>query len=53
MAPFAGFSMPIQYSGIRQEHEAVRTRAGLFDVSHMGNFTVKGPGALGARAWVS
>jgi aminomethyltransferase len=46
MAPFAGFSMPIQYSGIRQEHEAVRTRAGLFDVSHMGNFTVKGPGAL-------
>lgn len=46
MAPFAGFSMPIQYSGIRQEHEAVRTRAGLFDVSHMGNFTVRGPGAL-------
>jgi aminomethyltransferase len=46
MAPFAGFSMPIQYSGIRQEHEAVRTRAGLFDVSHMGNFYVKGPGAL-------
>jgi aminomethyltransferase len=46
MAPFAGFSMPIQYSGIRQEHEAVRTRAGLFDVSHMGNFRVRGPGAL-------
>jgi aminomethyltransferase len=46
MAPFAGFDMPIQYSGIRQEHEAVRTRAGLFDVSHMGNFTVRGPGAL-------
>lgn len=46
MAPFAGFSMPISYSGIRQEHEAVRTRAGLFDVSHMGNFTLKGPGAL-------
>ena len=46
MAPFAGFSMPIQYSGIRQEHEAVRTRAGLFDVSHMGNFFVRGPGAL-------
>jgi aminomethyltransferase len=45
MAPFAGFSMPIQYSGIRQEHEAVRTRAGLFDVSHMGNFFVRGPGA--------
>ncbi len=46
MAPFAGFSMPIQYSGIRQEHEAVRKRAGLFDVSHMGNFFVHGPGAL-------
>jgi aminomethyltransferase len=46
MAPFAGFDMPIQYSGIRQEHEAVRTRAGLFDVSHMGNFTVRGPGAF-------
>lgn len=46
MAPFAGFSMPISYSGIRQEHEAVRARAGLFDVSHMGNFTLKGPGAL-------
>ena len=46
MAPFAGFSMPISYSGIKLEHEAVRTRAGLFDVSHMGNFTLKGPGAL-------
>jgi aminomethyltransferase len=45
MAPFAGFSMPIQYSGIRQEHEAVRARAGLFDVSHMGNFFVRGPQA--------
>ncbi len=45
MAPFAGFSMPIQYSGIRQEHEAVRTRVGLFDVSHMGNFFVRGPEA--------
>jgi aminomethyltransferase len=45
MAPFAGFSMPIQYSGIRQEHDAVRKCAGLFDVSHMGNFFVKGPGA--------
>jgi aminomethyltransferase len=45
MAPFAGFSMPIQYSGIRQEHEAVRARAGLFDVSHMGNFFARGPQA--------
>jgi aminomethyltransferase len=45
MAPFAGFSMPIQYAGIRQEHEAVRRAAGLFDVSHMGNFLVRGNGA--------
>ncbi len=45
MAPFAGFDMPIQYSGIRQEHEAVRKAAGIFDVSHMGNFFISGPGA--------
>ena len=36
MMPFAGFDMPVQYSSIREEHEAVRERAGLFDVSHMG-----------------
>jgi aminomethyltransferase len=47
MVPFAGFSMPVQYSGIRQEHEAVRKAVGLFDVSHMGNFFVTGKGALG------
>ncbi len=46
MVPFAGFSMPVQYSGIRQEHEAVRKQAGLFDVSHMGNFLVSGKAAL-------
>src|SRR5512134_2847181 len=40
---FAGWEMPVQYSGILEEHEAVRTRAGLFDVSHMGEITVKGP----------
>jgi len=45
MVPFAGFVMPVQYSGIRQEHEAVRKAAGLFDVSHMGNFFVTGPAA--------
>jgi aminomethyltransferase len=45
MVPFAGYSMPVQYSGIRQEHEAVRKAAGLFDVSHMGNFFVSGKGA--------
>lgn len=46
MVPFAGFEMPIQYpGGIRAEHAAVRTAAGLFDVSHMGEFTVRGPQA--------
>ncbi len=46
MVPFAGYSMPVQYTGIVDEHMAVRTRAGLFDVSHMGEFFVEGPGAL-------
>lgn len=45
MAPFAGYDMPIQYSGILAEHRAVRAAAGLFDVSHMGEFTVRGPQA--------
>jgi len=46
MVPFAGFAMPVQYpTGIRAEHAAVRTAAGLFDVSHMGEFTVRGPQA--------
>ena len=45
MVPFAGFSMPVQYSGIRQEHEAVRKAVGLFDVSHMGNFFITGKDA--------
>lgn len=42
---FGGFEMPVQFSGIIAEHEAVRTAAGLFDVSHMGEFDVKGPDA--------
>ena len=46
MAPFAGFEMPIQYSGILDEHRAVREAAGLFDVSHMGEFRLRGPDAL-------
>lgn len=46
MVPFAGYEMPIHYpGGIRAEHVAVRTAAGLFDVSHMGEFTVRGPQA--------
>ena len=46
MAEFAGFNMPISYSGINEEHAAVRNKAGVFDVSHMGEFIVKGPHAL-------
>jgi len=45
MVDFAGYDMPLQYSGIRDEHVAVRERAGIFDVSHMGEVTVNGPGA--------
>ncbi|HMS29500.1 MAG TPA: glycine cleavage system aminomethyltransferase GcvT [Saprospiraceae bacterium] len=46
MAPFAGYNMPISYKGINIEHEAVRKNAGIFDVSHMGEFIVKGKQAL-------
>ena len=46
MAEFAGYNMPISYSGINDEHATVRTAAGMFDVSHMGEFIIKGPGAL-------
>ena len=45
MSPFGGFIMPIQYAGISQEHMAVRTKTGLFDVSHMGEVTVRGKDA--------
>ena len=45
ISPFAGFEMPIQYSNITDEHVAVRTACGVFDVSHMGEVTVKGPDA--------
>lgn len=46
MAEFAGYYMPISYSGINDEHQAVRNNAGIFDVSHMGEFILKGPHAL-------
>lgn len=47
MVPFAGYEMPVQYpTGITTEHKAVREAAGLFDVSHMGEFVVKGPQAI-------
>jgi aminomethyltransferase len=42
MVPFSGWEMPVQYTSILEEHDAVRTRAGLFDVSHMGEFKVEG-----------
>lgn len=44
MVPFGGFEMPVQYAGILKEHEAVRNRAGLFDLSHMGQFILEGDG---------
>ena len=53
MVPFAGWEMPVEYSGISAEHMAVRTRAGLFDVSHMGQFEIAGPGGLGLVQQVS
>jgi aminomethyltransferase len=46
MVVFAGWEMPVQYSGILDEHQAVRERAGLFDVSHMGEVVFRGPRAL-------
>jgi aminomethyltransferase len=46
MVPFAGYNMPVQYSGLKNEHRAVREAAGIFDVSHMGEFFVEGPDAL-------
>lgn len=46
MAPFAGYNMPISYTGINDEHAAVRKNAGVFDVSHMGEFILKGANAL-------
>jgi len=47
LVPFAGWEMPVSYEGIREEHSAVRTHVGMFDVSHMGEVEVEGPGALG------
>jgi aminomethyltransferase len=50
MVPFAGWEMPVQYTGVIEEVRATRERAGLFDVSHMGEFLIEGPGAL---AWLN
>lgn len=46
MVPFAGFNMPVQYKGVKVEHECVRNGVGVFDVSHMGEFMLKGEKAL-------
>ncbi len=43
---FSGWDMPVQYGGIKQEHQAVREKAGMFDISHMGKFVLRGPGVL-------
>ncbi len=53
MVPFAGWEMPVQYTGIVEEHHAVRQRAGMFDVSHMGRFEVHGPDAARFLRYVS
>src|SRR5580700_8725112 len=53
MVAFAGWDMPVEYSGIVQEHMAVRTRAGLFDVSHMGEMEIAGKDALAAVQRIS
>jgi aminomethyltransferase len=54
LVPFAGFEMPVQYpSGITAEHKSVRERCGVFDVSHMGEFVVRGPQALEFTSFVT
>jgi aminomethyltransferase len=53
MVPYAGWDMPVEYSGISNEHLAVRTRAGVFDVSHMGEIEIAGKNALAAVQLIS
>jgi aminomethyltransferase len=53
MVEFAGWYMPVQYRGIIEEHRAVRTAAGLFDLGHMGQFDVRGPDARAYLQWVT
>src|SRR6201996_4726979 len=48
MVDFGGWDMPVEYSGLIAEHMAVRTAVGLFDVSHMGDIQLRGPGSLAA-----
>jgi len=53
MVPFVGWEMPVQYTGVLDEHLAVRSRAGLFDVSHMGEVSVRGPESLAFLQYVT
>lgn len=53
MVPFAGYEMPVQYTGVKDEHLAVREHCGIFDVSHMGEFFVRGPQATNFLQWVT
>ena len=53
MQPFAGFTMPVEYSGINEEHITVREKAGVFDVSHMGEFWIKGSKAAGFLQYIT
>ncbi len=53
MVPFAGFNMPVQYEGVNAEHQAVRDGVGVFDVSHMGEFLISGPGAMDLIQYVT
>jgi aminomethyltransferase len=53
MVEYAGWDMPVEYGGIVQEHLAVRTRAGVFDVSHMGEIEIAGPDALALVQWIT
>lgn len=53
MVPFAGYNMPLKYSSLIEEHKSVRTNVGIFDVSHMGEFLIRGPEAAKLIQWVS
>ncbi|MEP5613022.1 MAG: glycine cleavage system aminomethyltransferase GcvT [Cyclobacteriaceae bacterium] len=53
MVPFAGYNMPVRYSSDKEEHQTVREGVGVFDVSHMGEFMLRGPNALDLIQWVS
>jgi aminomethyltransferase len=53
MVEFAGWHMPVQYEGVKEEHLNVRTNVGLFDVSHMGEIRVRGPKALETLQWIT